>query len=446
MKRFLGQRPARVLAAAVLLVGLYAAAGFLLAPKILRSVLIGQIQKNLGVTPALGEIRFNPFLLQLEVRNFALPDANAAELVGFNRLFVDFELASLWHRAYVFKEIAIDAPFVRAVVGADGSMNLLRLRPKPSAPPTAKAATPLPSIEVTEFEMTRGSVSYEDLSEPEHFRTRLDAIDFDVHDFTTGIQGGAFNFTGVSKLGERIEWRGRLSLQPMQSSGQLRIVALRANTLWAYLKDRLGDRIGFIFDSGTIDVDANYRFALKNAVDLQLNLSKASVRGLGVGPTGSDQQWIGLSALEVTGATLDLPARKVHVDAVSLTGLKVTRVARGRSVAEFVRARRRADRRQSGAANGGTSPAPPQRAVGGARPTPWRVDLGEFKLVDASLSAEDRSVRPAAKLTLAPLTCRFPGRVPTWRGRSASVSTPESTQAAALRRPVKSCRSRLPPA
>ncbi len=405
MKRFLGQRPARVLAAAVLLVGLYAAAGFLLAPKILRSVLIGQIQKNLGVTPALGEIRFNPFLLQLEVRNFALPDANAAELVGFNRLFVDFELASLWHRAYVFKEIAIDAPFVRAVVGADGSMNLLRLRPKPSAPPTAKAATPLPSIEVTEFEMTRGSVSYEDLSEPEHFRTRLDAIDFDVHDFTTGIQGGAFNFTGVSKLGERIEWRGRLSLQPMQSSGQLRIVALRANTLWAYLKDRLGNRIGFIFDSGTIDVDANYRFALKNAVDLQLNLSKASVRGLGVGPTGSDQQWIGLSALEVTGATLDLPARKVHVDAVSLTGLKVSAwltADRSLNLSEL-----------AGAPTGGNpraaSQAAPAAPAAPGPAKPWRVDLGEFKLVDASLSAEDRSVRPAAKLTLAPLSLSISG-------------------------------------
>ena len=45
-----------------LLLALYALAGFVLAPRILRSTLMQDIPKTLGVTPAVGEIRINPFL------------------------------------------------------------------------------------------------------------------------------------------------------------------------------------------------------------------------------------------------------------------------------------------------------------------------------------------------------------------------------------------------
>jgi hypothetical protein len=133
-------------AVAALLAGLYALAGFVLAPRILRSALMQDIPKTLGVTPTVGEIRVNPFLLELEIKDLSLAAPNGEKLLGFRRLFVDFELSSIWHLAYSFGDVDIDAPFVNVIVAQDGNLNLLQLSPKtPQAIPRQKKA-PLPAI------------------------------------------------------------------------------------------------------------------------------------------------------------------------------------------------------------------------------------------------------------------------------------------------------------
>ena len=78
MLQFTQKRALRIAAAVVFLVALYALAGFVFAPRILRSTLLEEIPKTLGVKPAVGEIRFNPFLFQLEIRDFSLAAPNGA--------------------------------------------------------------------------------------------------------------------------------------------------------------------------------------------------------------------------------------------------------------------------------------------------------------------------------------------------------------------------------
>src|SRR5277367_1963869 len=134
----------------MLLLAAYTLAGFVLVPRLLRSQLMEQIPKTLGVKPAVGDIRFNPFLLQLVVKDFSLTAPNGEKLVGFDRLFVAFELSSIWRRAYSFANIDIDAPFVNAVVARDGKLNLLQLSPKTPPPPQEKK-TPLPSVRIDSF-------------------------------------------------------------------------------------------------------------------------------------------------------------------------------------------------------------------------------------------------------------------------------------------------------
>src|SRR5450631_3914557 len=103
---------ARILAAIALALVLYAVAGFVIAPKIVRSALLENIPKTLGVKAAVGDIHINPFLLQVEVKDFSLSGGGGEKLLGFERLFVDFELSSLWRRAYSFADIDIAAPYV----------------------------------------------------------------------------------------------------------------------------------------------------------------------------------------------------------------------------------------------------------------------------------------------------------------------------------------------
>ena len=136
MRQFIKTKTFRIAAVVALLLGLYAIAGFVLAPRLLRNALMTDIPKTLvGVTPTVGDIHINPFLLQVQVKDFYLTGTQGTKLVGFGRLFVDFEVSSLWHRAYTFNNIDIDSPFANAVIFKDGRLNLAELSPKPNDKP-----------------------------------------------------------------------------------------------------------------------------------------------------------------------------------------------------------------------------------------------------------------------------------------------------------------------
>lgn len=403
MLRFLGTRVARIVAIVAAVVGLYALAGFVIAPKILRAKLLEEIPKTLNVTPSVGEIHINPFRFELDVRNFALADHGGAKLLGFDRLFVGFDFSSLWHRAYTFSHIELDAPVLNAVVAPDGVINLMALKPKPSPPPARPPAksSPLPGVRIASFKVTQGSVSYEDRSRPSLFAARIEPITFELKDFTTGVAGGLFMFTGASKLGERVEWHGHLSLQPVSSEGELHIEGLKARTLWTYLEDQLN----FVVASGTIDVQSTYKFSLTDQVNMALNVSKATVADLAVRPKDSDTDWVSLPALDMTDAAVDLGRHSASIDSLSLTGLKVLAWLEPGGAVNLLKL-------ALPAAHPGAAPAAAPAATATASATatsPWTVNLREFAVREAQISAEDRTTQPAAKVLLAPLSLTVNG-------------------------------------
>src|SRR5579885_1317897 len=111
-----------LLAAAVIavLVALYALLGFLAVPHVVRSELTGYLDTHYHRRVALGDIRFNPFTLTLDVRGLSVPDADGTPMIGADLLHVELSIASLWRRAASFRDIRIERPFVRAIVRPDG--------------------------------------------------------------------------------------------------------------------------------------------------------------------------------------------------------------------------------------------------------------------------------------------------------------------------------------
>ena len=407
MLRFYKTRSFLGLGIIAALVALYAIAGFVVAPKLMRSALLKDIPESIGVTPAVGEIRINPFLLQVTVDDFSLAGASGEKLLGFKRLFVEFELSSIWHRAYSFGNIDITSPYVNAAVAKDGSLNLMQLRPKstgarePGAPKPQEEPGPLPAIRIGSFKISQGAVTYEDRSQPDVFAARLEPVNFELREFTTGIEGGKFTFTGSSKLGERIEWHGHVSVEPIESDGEFRIDGLLAHTLWEYLQDRLN----FVVNSGSIDLAATYKFSAgggpangspadSRPANLQVNLSKMALSDLTVRPKDSETDWITVPNLSVTGTTVDLAKRQAHVDLVAVTGSKLLTWLEPDGSFNLLKL----------AIGPSAAPTSPPDAS-----PPWRFDLRQFDLRDANLSLEDRTAHPAVKVVLAPLALQVNG-------------------------------------
>jgi hypothetical protein len=411
----------RVTAIVAALVGIYALAGFVVAPKLVRSALLKDIPETIGATPTVGDIRINPFFFQVTVEKFSLTAPGGEKLLGFDRLFIDFELSSIWHRAYSFAAIDLTSPFVNATVAKDGSLNLMQLRPKTPAKPDEKSG-PLPAIRISSFKVTQGAMSYEDHSQADVFAARLEPINFELREFTTGAEGGKFSFTAASKLGERIEWHGHVSVQPIESDGEFRFDGLLAHTLWEYLEDKLN----FVVNSGAIDLAATYKFSADGGpadrrpahgrpANIQVDVSKVALSDLTVRPKDSATDWITVPALAVTGTTVDLASHRAHVDLISITGIKLLTWLEPDGSLNLIKL----TQAPSPARPAPAAPLPaPSSATASPATTapasvdasaPWQFDLRQFEVRDASISAEDRGAHPAVKAVLAPFALQVKG-------------------------------------
>src|SRR5262245_65806771 len=87
---------------------LYALAGFFLAPYLVQRYIPGYAVEQVGAQASIGRVRVNPFLLSLEASDFRLDYPPGRPIAAFGRLFVDFQLSSLFRRPWTFADVQVD--------------------------------------------------------------------------------------------------------------------------------------------------------------------------------------------------------------------------------------------------------------------------------------------------------------------------------------------------
>lgn len=255
------------------LVGLYAFLGFRVAPGLVRDQAISFVRDTYGRELQLGAVTINPFKLQLDARDIAFPDADGQPMLSLRRLFVDFELSSIWRRAFVFRDVDIEAPGIRAVLRPDGAMNLADLAPPPKPgelPPPAGDEEELPAIWIQSLVVSDGRAQYVDqLDRAKPFQAAFAPIGFALKDFRTTPEGGTFGLSATGDTGARFDWKGRLAFAPsVNSQGEFTIRDLTA----ASVSDLLAEALPFALTAGTIGLGGRYEFALKDATELKLEI------------------------------------------------------------------------------------------------------------------------------------------------------------------------------
>ncbi|MFO1406887.1 MAG: DUF748 domain-containing protein [Steroidobacteraceae bacterium] len=409
----LQSRPVRWAAVATLAVGAYALAGFELAPRIVRSQAISYVKKTYGRDLAVGEVRVNPFLLQIEIRDLSLPDADGRPMVYFKRLFVDFELSSIWHRAYVFRDVTLEAPGIHAVVRADHRLNLLDLAPK--TPPEPEPSPP-PRLWLQSFAVEGGEIGYADLSRRKPFERRFSPVTFSLTDFRTTAEGGGYALSARTPNAENFELKGALEVTPQVASrGEFSFRGLHLPGVAEYL----GDALPFGLTSGTAELAGSYDVELGADLAARLKIPRIAVADLGLRARGADDAWVRIPSIEVTDTALALVKRTASVGSVTIQGLDVKawmdagginlmRLAGSAPVADVSTAPGAPPEPAAAApATAATPAAPPAQP---ARPaTPWTATVGTFALEGAHIDFEDRRAEPARRFQVAPLDITVKG-------------------------------------
>ena len=391
----------------VLLVGVYAAAGFLAVPYFARKSLTDFVHTHYGRTLALGQIHFNPFTLALDVTGVALPDADGATMVSFQRLHVKAQFASLWRLAPSFSEILLEQPYLRAVIRPDGALNLADLGK--GFPPQPKPQKPAPPMKlfIQRFAVISGSSTFEDRTHPTPFKADFKPIAFELRDFsTTAGTANDYSLNAASPEGEKLVWSGNVHLDPLSSHGVFEVTDLYAKTVWNYVRES----VPFEIDAGVIGIKGDYDLnAGVGPLSLEVNVHDTTVTNLGLRPKAAAANYIDLARLQVNETRLSLAKHTVNVAKVRLSGgdIKAWMSEAGRlNLLELA---------PPGPATAGTAPAAAAPAAKGgpasaaSGTSAWTVSAPDIQIQAFKVSAEDRGVKPAVALLLNPLNIHVAG-------------------------------------
>ena len=368
---------------AAALIVVYTLVGFFWIPHLLRTNAQSYVADELDRSLTLGDVSFNPFTFRLAVRDAALSEKSGDAIASFTQLIVNAELASIWQRAVVLKEVQLDAPDVNLVVERDGSINLARLTPAKAEPePAADETAALPRIHIGRLAVNGGRVDFEDRTRPAPFTATLSPIRFALEDFRTDLNHeNAYQFAARSSAGETLDWSGNFTAQPLGSSGKFAVGQVRAQTIRNYLQSQSPVR----FVEGVLSLTGTYRLALHPTLVLDVGLPDVTFENLVMAEQLEGQPFATVPKIHVAGTQFSSGTRSVRVDSVAIDGARV-------------QARREADGSLSVARFAKSS-----EAAEAPSDAPWHWAVGEIRIADAALDLEDRAVSPAVQLNLAPI-------------------------------------------
>lgn len=171
---------------------------------------------------------------KLAVRDFSLAVRDAEQpLLEFKRFAITGISADLAANTARVERIALDGAKARLEREADGSINALRLLPKPAAAATPAAsapvatspapALPLPDFTLGEFAVTGLAVELDDLATPRKARTVIDSIDLSVRDFALLHLDRKLPLSLAVHFGSGgdVKVAGEVSAQPLSAALQL---------------------------------------------------------------------------------------------------------------------------------------------------------------------------------------------------------------------------------
>ena len=299
---------------------LYAAAGFLVAPRILRSVLLKNLGETLATTPTLGEVRVNPFAPSVTLRRFTIRDKTGIPAISFDELYLRASLLSPFFRAWTLDELRLTKPVVNAALLEDRTLSLMQLLKTQPGPPDTTQGEP-PPVLVRKLRIMDGSFTFEDRTRTPVLHKGLIPIQIDLRDFTTRRdEENGYSFRARTDRQEELTWRGRFTMRPFTSDGDLRVGNLQALTL----EDFLGPTPPYQFMRGSIGFAAKYKIdARQSPPSVGLSDMAVTIRDFALADRATGEDAITAALVETRGGTVDMGALTVNTGHVAATGASV---------------------------------------------------------------------------------------------------------------------------
>ncbi len=287
----------------VLLV-LYAAAGFLLAPWLFQRNLPQYIEQKLEREVSVGNVRVNPFLLNMELSEVVIEGRHGQPVIAADRLFVDLGFRGLFSLTWMVDQLTLEGLRAHLVLEPDGTLNMLEMARRLSRDDPA-AEQDLPALIVGEVSVPAASLVFTDLTGAQPASVALKPLSLQASGLSTLPEArGTHQLTTTLPGGGALEWRGELSLEPvLLASGQFQVRGLTAATLWPFVRDELL--------LSELQASANFsgRYAYDARASLQLEDVVIELSDVLLARPGAPEPMLAMQQIAATGGSFHLAQR-----------------------------------------------------------------------------------------------------------------------------------------
>ena len=370
----------------------YALVGFLLIPSLFKHYVPRIAAEQLKRQASVAEARFNPFLFTFEVKDFSFKEADGEPILSLQRLFVDFEPESLVRWAWTFADLRLEGPSLNLVIDQQGKLNLAKIAdtlPKSDEPPPPLFNEPPPRLLLEHMALVNGAVKFTDYSKATTATEAVSPINLEFDAIST-LPESHGNHVVSAKLvsGGVLEWRGKLSLNPIFSEGEMRLEGFKLATPWDFIRDQ----VNLAKPAGEIGLTARYRFNYQQGkIDLTINGIAANLAGLRLVASDAADPILILDKIELTDTSFDLASRTIKVPTFAIQNGHVNVSVDERGEMNWQKLAK------TGTATGTQQPAqqlPAKSAAqvsAGTAAAPWQLKVEAFKMADIGITYTDAS-------------------------------------------------------
>ncbi len=399
----------RAIGALLTALALYSLLGFLILPGIALRVANQQLANYATVPAHIQRIELNPFSLEVTLWGLVIGEPGK-EQVGFERLYADLQIDSLWTKALHLSDIELDKPKSEILFAKDGKLNLLGLFNVPASEPTPADpnAKPFP-LRIDNIKLAGGVVHFQDVRPSEPIEFLYDDLNFELKNLSTLPEDSAdMTLVAIGPQGGRIDWAGNFSLIPFTSEGTLKVTDGKMKAFWPYVRDS----VPLVLEDGVISLSTEYKLNLSKETELLLNNVAVSIAPFAIkAPDG--RPLAKLERLDVSETSVDLAKQQVVVGKIRSQKLETWAAleADGQLDWQKLFASQPSKPAAKAAAEPPTTPAAADspKAEPNAPSKPWQVLLKDVQLRNYTVHLADRSANPPVALDITPLNVDLEG-------------------------------------
>ncbi|MGL5997218.1 MAG: DUF748 domain-containing protein [Pseudomonas proteolytica] len=380
---------------------LYSLLGFLILPGIALRVANQQLANYATVPARIERIELNPFSLELTLWGLKIGEPGK-EQVGFERLYANLQIDSLWTRALHLADVQLDKPRTEILFDKAGTLNLAQLFKVPPSEPTPDDpdSKPFP-LRIERIKLADGYVHFEDVRPSEPIEFLYDKLDFELKNLSTLPEDNAdMTLVAAGPEGGQIDWTGNFSLVPIASEGKLKVTDGKMKVWWPYVRDALP----LVLEDGILNFSTDYKLNLAKETELNLTNVSASIAPFAIkAPDG--RPLARLERLDVSETSIDLAKQQVIVGKIRSNKLETwaAREADGQLDWQklFASQPSKPATKPEPASAPATADSPEPAPTAPSKP--WQVLLKDVQLRNYQVHLADRQVKPAVALELGPL-------------------------------------------